>query len=464
MFQLVQRGIALTPAEKMRAMSTEWAAFTKQYEDDYSLIVNCELSPLSLSAVLLTIAVSKQNRASGFRLVLTIFTMIQEVMTGRKKRSSAPTLQASPQSLLRVLDDKTPINPVLKLKFKAIFDRYETLVKLSSTQMTTTRFKVKRNSVFDPAPDYLREAGINHVRTFSPLELIATAILIAVRAEKSTNEELLDDIKEMRFHLRIKHKDLRVNAQCWITVWEFITDVLDRRRSGKSASASADGASPAVGGASEAWVAQSTTAASSSTSGASHGLSSATSNSGDGPDEQPDEKSSGTPVILVDPGLSAKITPPASSSPTRELSTRAIVSAGHSRKATSTQNRPRRAASEKSGSIMRITPDPGLGDADDTADASRTDAEAERKSSSSKRNKSSRKISRSFPKTRLKGGCRKIISSDDDSALGTPHSEFDDDDDDDDDDTSYSSSQRLKRARSFPHRSQRSVKKRKKAS
>jgi hypothetical protein len=40
MFQLVQRGIALTPAEKMRAMSTEWAAFAKQYEDDYVLIVN----------------------------------------------------------------------------------------------------------------------------------------------------------------------------------------------------------------------------------------------------------------------------------------------------------------------------------------------------------------------------------------------------------------------------------------
>jgi hypothetical protein len=42
MFQLVQRGIALTPAEKMRAMSTEWAAFAKQYEDDYILIVNCK--------------------------------------------------------------------------------------------------------------------------------------------------------------------------------------------------------------------------------------------------------------------------------------------------------------------------------------------------------------------------------------------------------------------------------------
>lgn len=43
MFQLVQRGIALTPAERMKAMSTEWAQFTKKYEEDYSIVVNCEL-------------------------------------------------------------------------------------------------------------------------------------------------------------------------------------------------------------------------------------------------------------------------------------------------------------------------------------------------------------------------------------------------------------------------------------
>jgi hypothetical protein len=39
MFQLVQRGIALTPAEKMRAMSTEWAKFARQYEEDYSMVM-----------------------------------------------------------------------------------------------------------------------------------------------------------------------------------------------------------------------------------------------------------------------------------------------------------------------------------------------------------------------------------------------------------------------------------------
>lgn len=42
MFQLVQRGMPLTPAEKLQALSTKWAAFTKQYEADYNGIVNCK--------------------------------------------------------------------------------------------------------------------------------------------------------------------------------------------------------------------------------------------------------------------------------------------------------------------------------------------------------------------------------------------------------------------------------------
>jgi len=218
MFQLVQRGIALTPAEKMRAMSTEWAAFAKQYEDDYILIVN----------------LSKQNRASGFRLVLTIFTMIQEVMAKNKKKrpnnKDAPTLQASPQALLRVLDSQGDINPVLKLKLKAIFDRYEGLVKLCSVQVTATKFKVKMNTVFDPNPRFLRDSGVNHVRTFSPLELVVTAVLVAVHMDHRTDEQLLDDVKAMRLYLRVEHKDLRVNAQCWATAWFFITEIMDRRR------------------------------------------------------------------------------------------------------------------------------------------------------------------------------------------------------------------------------------------
>ncbi len=42
MFQLVQRGMPLTPAEKLRALSTTWAVFAKQYEQDYAKVVNCK--------------------------------------------------------------------------------------------------------------------------------------------------------------------------------------------------------------------------------------------------------------------------------------------------------------------------------------------------------------------------------------------------------------------------------------
>lgn len=160
--------------------------------------------------------------------------MIQEVNAGKRKRFSAPTLQASPQALTRVLEDKSPINPALKLKFKAIFDRFETLVKLSSTQITTTKYRINRNSVFDPAPDFLRGGDVEHVRTFSPLELIASAILVAYNMDTRSDAELLEEVKEMRYHLRLMHKDLRVNAQCWLTVWEFLVE-LDQRRASASA-------------------------------------------------------------------------------------------------------------------------------------------------------------------------------------------------------------------------------------
>jgi hypothetical protein len=167
--------------------------------------------------------------------------MIQEVLakSGKKKsRNSrdAPSLQASPQALLRVLDDQGEISPALKIKMKAIFDKYESLVKACSVQYTATKFKVKMNTVFYSAPKFLADAGVNHVRTFSPLELVVTAILIAVHMHHRTDKQLLDDIKAMRQYLRIEHKDLRVNAQCWGTAWFYITEIMDRRRGLKPAS------------------------------------------------------------------------------------------------------------------------------------------------------------------------------------------------------------------------------------
>ncbi|KAM0125470.1 hypothetical protein ACHAQE_001530 [Botrytis cinerea] len=231
MFQLVQRGIALSPAEKMRAMSTEWARFTRIYEDDYAMVVNCKSPVIYAKDMAYMLLVSKQSRASGFRLILTIFTMIQEVLSGstngRRKRT-VPSLQASPQALMRVLEDPEPISMGLKLAFKDVFDRFESLIKLSSTKLPDDQYELQKNSVFDPAPEFLKEADVNHVRTFSPLELVATGILISYHKDRRSDDALLSDIKSLRRFLRLKHKDLRVNAQCWATAWEFISEHVHR--------------------------------------------------------------------------------------------------------------------------------------------------------------------------------------------------------------------------------------------
>jgi hypothetical protein len=190
--------------------------------------------PVTLFCALIAKLVSKQNRGSGFRLILTIFTMIQEVLAGRKKKSSAPTLQASPAALGRVLDEKEKVTPVLKLRFKAIFDRYEKLVKLSST-LLHSKYELNRNSAFDPHADFLQnDATVSHVQSFSPLELVGTAILIAMHMDKRSDDELIEDIKGMRHYIRVKHKDLRVNAQCWATTWGFISTELPPRWSSQN--------------------------------------------------------------------------------------------------------------------------------------------------------------------------------------------------------------------------------------
>lgn len=146
-------------------------------------------------------------------------------MSNRRKSTSVPTLQASPQALSRMLEEREPINPGLKLRLKEVFDRYESLIKDSSTRLTTNRYRVNADSAFDTAPSFLRGDGFDHVRTFSPIELISAGLLVCYHMDKRTNAQLLNDVMGMRRHLRVNHKDLRVNAQCWATVWEFILSI-----------------------------------------------------------------------------------------------------------------------------------------------------------------------------------------------------------------------------------------------
>jgi hypothetical protein len=175
---------------------------------------------------------------------MTIFCQILEVMhpsgnrrTNREGVGQTPTLQASPQVLTKLLLDDQSLSEAVKAKFKEVFDKFQELVDLSSQKSHNAKFgyKIIPNSAFDPAPDYLRERGIGHVKTFSPLELLATAILLLVHGDSRTTGMLVGDIKEMRMYLRRAHKDLRLNPACWTTVWKFIDVDLISLRGGRGA-------------------------------------------------------------------------------------------------------------------------------------------------------------------------------------------------------------------------------------
>lgn len=228
MFQLVQRGMPLTPAEKMRALSTPWANFAKQYEMDYSMVL----------------ALSKQNRASGFRQIMSIFCQIMEVMSpsGDKKKNregtgSKPIYQASPNILTKLLVDTPSLNESVKKTFKKVFDRYQELLEMCSepSEGSSTGSKVKKDSCFDPAPAYLAQRGVSHVKTFSPLEVVTTAILLLCHMDTRNNNMLVGDIMDMRLYLRQSFKDLRLNGSCWAAAFQYIDVELIQRRGGAGA-------------------------------------------------------------------------------------------------------------------------------------------------------------------------------------------------------------------------------------
>lgn len=78
MFQLVQRGMPLTPAEKLRAMSTNWANFAKQYEQDYPSVIACTLT-LKHSFSIFTKQSSSMRTKASFRLSSCCFDILADL-------------------------------------------------------------------------------------------------------------------------------------------------------------------------------------------------------------------------------------------------------------------------------------------------------------------------------------------------------------------------------------------------
>lgn len=71
--------------------------------------------------------------------------------------------------------------------------------------------------------------GYTRIKTFSPIELVGVCCLLSQKGAERPNGMLRGDILAMRTHLRELHSDLRMNKECWLSIWRFI-DQLENYR------------------------------------------------------------------------------------------------------------------------------------------------------------------------------------------------------------------------------------------
>ena len=73
--------------------------------------------------------------------------------------------------------------------------------------------------------------GYTRSKVFAPIEIVAVCCLLSQKGAERPNGMLRGDILFMRAHLREVHVALRMNGECWRTVWQFI-DQLESYRGG----------------------------------------------------------------------------------------------------------------------------------------------------------------------------------------------------------------------------------------
>ena len=191
LFQRVQLGKPLTSAEAFRATQGSWQEFSKLYEKDFSDVVN----------------LVKQKRASGFRGILTCFSQIYECLDPTQP-NGVPRLRNTMKALESLCSNPQSLDTVTKSHLRSVFETFQGLVDMDRT-------------IFE-------DNGYRTIKTFAPIELIAVCCLISQKMERPLGM-LRGDILAMRKQMREIHPDLRVNRECWASIWKFI-EGLEKQR------------------------------------------------------------------------------------------------------------------------------------------------------------------------------------------------------------------------------------------
>ncbi|KAJ6492018.1 hypothetical protein C8R45DRAFT_990213 [Mycena sanguinolenta] len=176
-FQRVQLGVALTPAEKLKVISTPRAKFVRELQDNF---LNDEDAGLSGEAL-----AWDRSRGSDFRCLAQTIQCIE---------MSPKT--TSIQATEKWLNDPAPMNPAFATSIENTYRVYEALVR--DPRNSTAFVKI------------------------APIEFIMIGILIHRHKGKLSLEALGKAVSAMRQDVRKQHDDIRNNGKVYKTMVAFI--------------------------------------------------------------------------------------------------------------------------------------------------------------------------------------------------------------------------------------------------
>ncbi|KAH8153563.1 uncharacterized protein LAJ45_02376 [Morchella importuna] len=173
LFSRVQLGVPLTPAEKLRASSGAWQAFALEIEQKY---------PNLMQTV-------DNRRGRSFQLILQIFKQILNSEDQNSKYSAGAI------SLKAFCERTNLLDEPFRATVKNVFYKY--------------------NEILKRHPETFQNHNYTHATKYSPIEFVASALLIHQHPNRTNPTLLSGDILKMRQVVREERQDLRSNSSTW---------------------------------------------------------------------------------------------------------------------------------------------------------------------------------------------------------------------------------------------------------
>lgn len=203
LFQRVQLGMALTPAEKMTAIKTPRADFVRELQTKFFKDKSRGLGSFDWY----------RSRGSNFRYLATTVRCLDRYNISPAHLANAGSI---PQ-LECFLSDPAPLSPSFRSNVIRTFQAYESLV-VDEDKNISGVFQLS-------AADF---GGTTTVVKILPVEFIYITILVWVWAEKLGKRALSEAIKDMRRNVRQEHIDVRLKTK----VSKTVIDVFKNLRAG----------------------------------------------------------------------------------------------------------------------------------------------------------------------------------------------------------------------------------------